>query len=1041
MGEVYLGYDEMLEREVAVKTLGAHRRLDPEVKSRFLREARILSRLDHPGICRIHGLAEGEESEVLVLEYIEGRTLRDLASSLPLPELLSIFAQVADALAAAHAEDVVHRDLKPENIMVTPQHRAKVLDFGIARSLYEPAPQRSRPTGGTDRRAVPLDNVAGDADDNLTPLWPQEGERSLESGGGIGTTFTREGAILGTIRYMSPEQARGEPVAQPGDMYSFGVMLHELVTGRHPYGDARGSALLLRAARAETVPISDIDPEISALIDVLENLDPRRRPSAAEAADRLRWILGRPLRVRRRRMRRVVVAAVVAVVLASAGAVIWAGIKARRQVVVAQRFAAQARDIRWMMRAEYLSPPHDLEPARARAKAREVDLKEEMDRLGSIAIGPGELALGQVRLALRDYQAADQHLEAAWKAGVRTPEAAFARGVVLSNLYRIGLKRSRGLSDPEAQQRERTRLESELREPALEMLHRGLDDSTTPPAYIEGLVALIEERWDDGLQAAQRLKTTAPWMYEAQMLEGEIRYDQGGRVSQETYDLEREHGIWIKARDAFREATRVGRSYPPAWQRLCGLEAKILETRLLVSSTGTLKEKDFSRADGVCDQALALEPDSPVVLMALAGLTAIRARVRAAAGDDPTSLFRQAGELSQRAVEIDPSEPAGYLFAGWVSSWLASQQFQSGEDPTAEFERSQGFYDRALQLLPGDTEVIGLRGWGCWIAATHALMTGGDPLGWVDRGLQPTLEVLETHPDSASLLTAAGSLLTIRGRCELARGDRAVETLEQAARAVCTAMDESTVAEDKCSQAEVLRWLATARAAVGEDPTADLETANALLDRALELSAGLADAELERGCVWRIAARWARAAGQPPWRELVRARRALERGLAAAGGDEPTGLLMLALVSLDEVRWRLEDGLPADASLGVAREAAERAAALRPTWGDVHLAMGTSALLEGRCRAGRGVDPTQLYVGAEAELTQALEYAYDDAGVLAVRAEVGLWRARWELDHHRPAAEAIQSGFEDAQAALKLDPKQPQAEAVLRQLRALPDSP
>ncbi|MBT3222774.1 MAG: serine/threonine protein kinase [Proteobacteria bacterium] len=146
MGEVYRGYDEVLERVVAVKMIHAKHRLSASARSRLLREARILSKLDHPGICRIFDLVEAPEGEGLVLEFIEGSTLRHEGPKLETETArVQVILRVAEALAAAHAKQIVHRDLKPDNVMLTPEGSVKVLDFGIARSTLDTENSRLTP--------------------------------------------------------------------------------------------------------------------------------------------------------------------------------------------------------------------------------------------------------------------------------------------------------------------------------------------------------------------------------------------------------------------------------------------------------------------------------------------------------------------------------------------------------------------------------------------------------------------------------------------------------------------------------------------------------------------------------------------------------------------------------------------------------------------------------------------------------------------------------------------------------------------------------
>ena len=198
MGEVYRAHDDRLDRDVAIKILPTEFARDPSRLARFHREARVLASLNHPNIAAIYGLEEAAGRECLVLELVEGQRLR---GPLPRQSAIDLALQVADALDAAHQHGIVHRDLKPANVNVTPEGRVKVLDFGLAKAIAttEPAPAPGRPTSGRE---------------------PE-------------TTMT--GNLLGTPGYMSPEQARGEAVDQRTDVWAFGCLLFELLTGRRAF--------------------------------------------------------------------------------------------------------------------------------------------------------------------------------------------------------------------------------------------------------------------------------------------------------------------------------------------------------------------------------------------------------------------------------------------------------------------------------------------------------------------------------------------------------------------------------------------------------------------------------------------------------------------------------------------------------------------------------------------------------------------------------------------------------------------------------------
>src|SRR5439155_14951062 len=202
MGEVYRAHDTKLNRDVAIKVLLPAVANDPERIARFSREAQLLASLNHPHIAHIHGLEESSGVRALVMELVEGPTLADRIAQGPIPlaEALVIAKQVADALEAAHEQGIIHRDLKPANIKVREDGTVKVLDFGLAKAL---------------------DPTASAANAMNSPT--------------LSVHATQAGLILGTAAYMSPEQARGKAVDKRADIWAFGCVLYEMLTGRRAF--------------------------------------------------------------------------------------------------------------------------------------------------------------------------------------------------------------------------------------------------------------------------------------------------------------------------------------------------------------------------------------------------------------------------------------------------------------------------------------------------------------------------------------------------------------------------------------------------------------------------------------------------------------------------------------------------------------------------------------------------------------------------------------------------------------------------------------
>lgn len=247
MGEVYRARDTRLEREVAIKILPADVASDIERRRRFEQEAKAASALNHPAVAHVYDIGRESGIDFIAMELIEGETLAAQVARGPLPlaAIIDAAAQVADALDAAHERGIVHRDLKPANIMITPRGQAKVLDFGLAR-------------------------VARAPDQHTMTAFAQ----------------TQAGVVMGTVQYMSPEQALGRPLDHRSDLFSLGAVLYELTTGRRPFDGNTATETLDRVIHGQPESIArfnyDVPPELERIVRKCLEKEPGNRYQSAK---------------------------------------------------------------------------------------------------------------------------------------------------------------------------------------------------------------------------------------------------------------------------------------------------------------------------------------------------------------------------------------------------------------------------------------------------------------------------------------------------------------------------------------------------------------------------------------------------------------------------------------------------------------------------------------------------------------------------------------------------------------------------------------
>ena len=587
MGEVFKAWDERLKRHVALKLI-----LDDEPcrVARFRLEAQAQARVGHPYVCQVYEVGEHGGQHYIAMQYIAGETLAEALRKSTLEQKLLVMKNVAEALHAAHRHGLVHRDVKPSNVMVETTDggalKAYVLDFGLA----------------------------------------------LEQTSEITTTFE----LMGTPQFMAPEQLNEESrLDRRTDIYALGATFYTVLAGRPPF---RGklAEVMRKVVEEEPTPLTTIDPtlppDVETILAKCLDKEPQHRYESARAlADDLdRFLNGEPIGARphtfgyrlakkARKHRRLLAVAVVflTALLTSLG---W-GWQSRRtateKTALAQRFGQKVEKIEALARYSEMLPLHDLSKDREKVRGLMAEIEDEMRELGALGKGPGHYALGRGFSALRDPERARLHLEAAWKAGYRSPEAALALGQSLGRLYQRELEALRTMPAGKERDRRRASIEADLKKPALELLRQGTGAALDSSELLRAQLAYYSGQLTEALEAADHTAREAPWIYEASVLKGHV-YSRRARKARRRGDDEAAAADYLRALEAYGSALEVGRSHIGALEGVCQARSEL--AYLEIAGGGGRVDELLDAGVEACRRALEADPRSPLALDRLADL-------------------------------------------------------------------------------------------------------------------------------------------------------------------------------------------------------------------------------------------------------------------------------------------------------------------------------------------------------------------------------------------------------------------------------------
>jgi serine/threonine protein kinase/tetratricopeptide (TPR) repeat protein len=942
MGVVYKAYDPELDRPIALKLLQAGEGSEGAShghRERLLREAQALARLQHPNVIAIHDVGTVDDSVFIAMEYVEGQTVRAWLKSRPRArhEILDVFLAAGEGLAAAHRAGLVHRDFKPDNVMVGNDGRVRVLDFGLARSaragatdepviigvsanaaegglerVPEQAPQSGAQLGSSQGSKANLEQTAASKGKSKrgslisSASSSQSHPSASASARLLSSPITRVGDTVGTPRFMAPEQHLAEATDESADQYSFCVSLYWALYDAFPFAGKAFDEMLanLLAGRISDAPAGSTVPRWLRQV-LVRGLAVKPRDRFPSMGDLLGALRADPRLTRLRWLRAALVALSAAAVLAAAvaGGLAY---KVHRNVLeqarLAQQFGQEVERIAALSRYSALLPLHDTRREMDAVRARMQKLKARMQTLGAIAAGPGLEALGRGELALERYEDALRELEASWKTGYRSPELAYALGAVHGKLYQRALADLQKTGDEKKDAAQREALARAHRDPALRYLrevgaHEGGVDA---PEYVEGLIALYEQRFDDALALARKTADRVLWLYEARTLEGDIQL-MAGKERYLRGDVDGALARFDQGGQAYRQAADVARSGTAAYLGRCRLLA---ETALIQVNRSQAPEATVKEAIDACSAAATTRPDEAEPLALKARAVRYQAVYDEEHGRSPVASIEQAIALATRALEIEPGNVRVHQVIARAHRDLARYRLRKGEDPRPSLKLAIEHAHRVIDAASaGAQDAYSVL---CDSYITHGDYEGArgiDPGTSYQAAIRSAKQALAVSPDDFSSWNALGLSELFEGLWRGRHGEDPTDAFTRAAQAFEKEVQLSPNLDyGDVNLCDLQRRWAELEAERGVDPQPRLERAIASCERAIALDGNYAGSRANLGDSYLVLAEWRLEHAGDPSEPIEKSRAHLERAITMDAADGAT-LGSLALLRLLEARW------------------------------------------------------------------------------------------------------------------------------------------
>ncbi|HEY7160695.1 MAG TPA: tetratricopeptide repeat protein, partial [Acidobacteriota bacterium] len=848
-----------------------------------------------------------------------------------------------------------------------------------------------------------------------------------------GVTVT--GVLVGTPHYMAPEQAWGENQKLDArvDVYGLGATMYEFLTGALPLDSENTMEVLKKLLEEEPKPLRQINGNIPSDLEtiVLKCLEkePVRRYETARALsqDLQRYLEGEPILARRasisyrigkkaRKHRALVIVSAIAFAII-AGLIIsaiYSAIQSRQREMLAQRFGQQVEKIESLMRLSHLSPLHDVRSEKNAVRKHMQDIQNQMQQLGGLAKAPGLYALGRGNLSLNEFEKARDDLQQAWNAGYQTPDAAYALGLTLGNIYQKALNDADQIPDKEQRELKMREIEKQYRDPAVSYLKKSKNYEEVSSEYVEGLIAYYQKKYDEALKLSSQAIQKVPWLYEALVLGGNI-YARKGTDKSDRGDYENASLDYNSAIQSFKLALQTGESDPAAYEALCKLYHAMIFVE--VFQTGHDIEKYGKDADESCGNAIVADPEYVQAYLGLSNVYGLWSRFKAERNQDPTKEFQKAIVLAQKATQIKPDDHSFHTLAT-AYRFRAEYEMYHGIDPEPAFQQIISNGEKALKFNSKNVPAYGDLAIAYMYRGEYEMNRGQDPRESLNLAINNYDKSVQLEPRSYGTFNSLANAYAIRSDYEASKGIDPAKSLEGAI------ANYNKALEINPKYTHVFNNLGTVNEArgkyeysVGKDPTSSYEEAQKFYVETMKINPSYQHPYINMGIVLGHLGEYEMSQGRDPSAILQRAAESNQKGLDIS--TEAYDLNARTEIYIVEATYALIKKHSPEMALAKVKSYTDRIKTMDTSDYQPYLLQGKADLIQAKWNQINGRSADAPIFSAQKNLTKAIQLNSLDASNYVLLAESQLLQKK-----------NIDDGLQNIEMALKLNPQFADAYAI-----------